>query len=73
MPYDYEAPPGVRINNTKELLPDGQPFEGEIDGHPVKLLNAKQLQGGEILDLTEDISANYDFFTAGPGYNALDG
>lgn len=72
MPYDYEVPPGVWINNSRELLPDGQPFEGEVDGHPVKLLNAKQLQGGEILDLTEDIPPNYEFFAEGPGYDALD-
>jgi hypothetical protein len=45
---------------------DGAPFEGEVDGHEVKLLNAKQLSGGEILDLTEDIPPNYDFFSEGP-------
>ena len=42
------------------------------DGHEVKLLNAKQLAGGEVLDLTEDIEPNYDFFISGPGYDALD-
>ncbi len=72
VPFEYEAPPGVWINDTKELLPDGQPFEGEIDGLEVKLLNAKQLEGGEVLDLTEDIPPNYDFFALGPGYDALD-
>lgn len=72
VPFTYEAPPGVWINDTKALLPDGEPFEGEVNGNPVKLLNAKQLQGGEILDLTEDILPNYDFFTEGPGYDALD-
>jgi ferredoxin len=72
VPFDYEAPPGIWITDTKANLPDGQPFEGEIDGHQVKLLNAKQLSGGEILDLTEDIMPNYDFFTEGPGYDALD-
>lgn len=72
VPFEYEALPGQWINDTKELLPDGQPFEGQVDGNPVKLLNAKQLEGGEILDLTEDIVPNYDFFTIGPGYSALD-
>jgi ferredoxin len=72
VPFDYEVPAGVWITDTKANLPDGQPFEGEIDGHQVKLLNAKQLSGGEILDLTEDIMPNYDFFTEGPGYDALD-
>ena len=71
VPFDYEAPAGVWIANTKDLL-DGQPFEGEIDGHDVKLLNAAQLTGGEVLDLTEDIPPNYDFFSEGPGYDALD-
>ncbi len=53
-------------------MPDGAPFEGEVDGNPVKVLNAKQLEGGEVLDLTEDILPNYDFFSEGPGYDALD-
>lgn len=72
VPFAYEAQSGQWINNTNELLPDGQPFAGEIDGNPVNLLNARQLEGGEILDLTEDIMPNYDFFVVGPGYNALD-
>lgn len=72
VPFDYVAPPGVWIANTKAKLPDGQPFEGEIDGHHVKVLNAKQLSGGEELDLTEDIEPNYMFFISGPGYDALD-
>ena len=72
VPYDYVAPPGVWIANTKELLPDGQPLEGEVDGHEVKVMNAKQLQGGEEFDLTEDIPPNYMFFVDGPGYDALD-
>jgi len=72
VPFDYEAPAGVWIANTKALLPDGQKLVGEIDGHHVNVLNAKQLAGGEVLDLTEDIEANYNFFSEGPGYDALD-
>jgi hypothetical protein len=26
---------------------------------------------GEVLDLTDDIQPNYEFFAAGPGYDAL--
>jgi ferredoxin len=71
VPFDYEARPGQWIVNTKELLPDGQTLaDFEVDGHVVNVLNAKQLAGGEILDLTEDIPANYDFFSEGPGYDA---
>jgi ferredoxin len=72
VPFDHQALPGQWITDTKELLPDGQPFEGEVDGHPVKLLNAKQLEGGEVLDLTEDIPPNYLFFSEGPGYDAIE-
>jgi hypothetical protein len=36
------------------------------------MMNAKQLAGGEQFDLTEDIPPNYDFFSGGPGYDAVD-
>jgi ferredoxin len=73
VPFDYSAPAGVWIANTAELLPGGKSLvNADIDGHTVNVLNAKQLSGGEILDLTEDIPANYDFFSEGPGYKALD-
>jgi ferredoxin len=69
VPFDFEASEGLWIVNTKALLPDGAPMKGEVDGHQVNVLNAKQLKGGEILDLTEDIEPNYDFFSEGPGYD----
>ena len=72
VPFDFVAKEGQWIVNTKELLPDGAPLEGEVDGHDVKVLNALQLKGGEELDFTEDIMPNYEFFTVGPGYDALD-
>jgi ferredoxin len=72
VPSAYEAPAGLWVNNTVELMPDGKAFDGNIDGNHVILLNAKQLQGGEILDLTEDIPAHTEFFSKGPGYSALD-
>ncbi len=72
VPFDFEANSGQWIVNTKALLSDGQPLEGEVDGNDVKVLNAKQLAGGENLDLTEDIEPNYEFFSGGPGYDALD-
>ena len=72
VPFEYDAHAGVWINNTKELMPDGEPFEGEIAGAHVKVKNAKQLEGGEQLDLTEDIMPNYDFYITGPGYDALE-
>ena len=29
---------------------------------------SEELEAGEIIDLTEDIQVNYDFFEDGPGY-----
>ena len=72
VPFDYTAGEGIWIINTKEALPDGKPFKGEIGGHEVDLLNAKELEAGTVLDLTEDIPPNYDFFDEGPGYDVQD-
>ena len=41
-------------------------------GNPISLDTVKQLEAGEVVDLTEDIKPNYDFFTSGPGYAAND-
>jgi ferredoxin len=72
IPSAYEAAAGVWINNTTDLLPDGKLFEGEISGNHVRLLNAKQLEDSEILDLRKDIPTNTEFFSKGPGYSAME-
>jgi hypothetical protein len=41
-------------------------------GEEVVLDTVKQLDVGEVVDLTKDIQSNYDFFEKGPGYEALD-
>jgi ferredoxin len=41
-------------------------------GDAVVLDCVKQLKAGETVDLTEDIQPNYDYFTSGPGYSALE-
>ena len=48
-------------------------YEG-IDhyGEKVVLDTVRKLEEGEIVDLTEDIQPNYDFFEEGPGYDVLD-
>ncbi len=73
VPFDFEATAGLWVVGTTEMYPDGQKLEEFTVGeHTVNVLNAKQLAGGEVLDLSEDIEANYDFFADGPGYDALD-
>jgi len=73
VPFDFVATTGLWVVGTAAMIPDGQKLENAAVGeHTVNVLNAKQLAGGEVLDLTEDIEANYDFFADGPGYDALD-
>jgi len=44
-------------------------YEGEdVNGDEVILDTVRELEAGEIVDLTKDIQANYDFFEDGPGY-----
>ena len=40
-------------------------------GEAVILDTVRELEEGEVLDLTEDNQPNYDFFESGPGYSAL--
>ena len=65
VPAAYEAAGGEFINR-----PDltGH-YEGrDLDGNPVILDTVQELEAGEVVDLTEDIQSNYDFFEEGPGY-----
>lgn len=41
-------------------------------GEAVVLDCVRKLESGEVLDLTEDIQLNYDYFSKGPGYKALE-
>jgi ferredoxin len=66
VPAAYEAIGGEYISR---LGLDGH-YEGtDHYGETVILDCVKQLEAGEIVDLTEDIQPNYDFFTDGPGYD----
>ncbi len=49
-------------------------FEGANNhfGKPIVLETTKQLAAGEVVDLTQDIKDNYDFFKSGPGYGVKD-
>lgn len=77
VPFDYAVQDkhggGTYVALKKEDAPDGVPLDGvELEGHTVNVLNAKLIPAGEILDLTEDIMPNYDFFSEGPGYDAME-
>lgn len=67
VPDAYEASGGEYINR---LGLDGHYEATDHYDEPVVLDTVRQLEEGEIVDLTEDIQANYDFFSDGPGYDA---
>jgi ferredoxin len=54
---------------TEEEVPDAYELK---DGQEYQPFAGERVKGpGVVLDLTEDIQPNYDFFSAGPGYSAL--
>ncbi len=61
---------------THQAMPAGTPgftevYDGENhEGEPVHITTTRTLAAGEVVDLTKDIPANYEFFKSGPGYNA---
>jgi ferredoxin len=65
VPAAFEAAGGEFINRP-DLTGS---YEGEdVDGNPVILNTVRELEAGEVIDLTDDIQVNYDFFEDGPGY-----
>ena len=67
VPGAYTAKGGEFINR---LGLSGQYTGTDHQGKTVVLETAKQLEKGESVDLTADISSNGDFYKKGPGYNA---
>ena len=65
VPSAYEATGGEYINRNGLT---GH-YEGtDHNDETVVLDTVKQLEAGEVVDLTEDIQPNYDYFEGGPGY-----
>ena len=55
---EEEVPAEYVVDGTQELLP----FDTKKRYTP---------EAGAVVDLTKDIQPNYDFFSEGPGYDAL--
>ena len=76
VPFDFEVQDihegGTWIAMKKEDQAGEPLVNAEIGGHTVNVMNAVKEAPGTILDLTEDIEPNYDFFSEGPGYDAMD-
>lgn len=56
---------------TEEEVPDSYELKDGQEYVPMPDAGERQTGPGPVLDLTEDIQPNYDFFAAGPGYDAL--
>jgi len=69
VPTAYTAKGGEFINRVGF---DGH-YEGtNHHGTQVVLDTVKELEAGEVVDLSVDSQPNYDFFSSGPGYAAND-
>lgn len=69
VPSDYSAKGGEFISR---LGLTGH-YEGtNHHGDAVVLDCVKKLEAGEVVDLTEDIQPNKEYFSKGPGYKALE-
>ena len=76
VPFDFEVQDihegGTWIAIKKEDMAGETLKDATVGDHTVNVLNAVKIPPGEVLDLTEDIEPNYNFFVEGPGYDALD-
>ncbi|HMZ07669.1 MAG TPA: ferredoxin family protein [Anaerolineales bacterium] len=69
VPSNYTAKGGEYINRVGLT---GHYEASNHHGKPVVLETTRQLDAGEVVDLTTDTPLNYDFFKTGPGYKAKD-
>lgn len=73
VPSAYEAYGDERMNMPVGTEGYTEEFESEdVNGETWVLKATRVLDEGEVVDLTPAIQANEDYFTEGPGYDALD-
>lgn len=68
-PAAYTAKGGEFINRIGLVGHyEGSNHHGDV----VVLESVKRLEAGEVVDLSEDVQVNADYFSSGPGYSAND-
>jgi NAD-dependent dihydropyrimidine dehydrogenase PreA subunit len=73
VPSAYEALGDERMNMPVGTEGYNEEFESEdVNGVTWVLKATRVLDEGEVVDLTPSIQINEDYFTSGPGYDALD-
>ena len=69
VPADHKAKGGERLSMPVGTAGFDEPFVAHNDaGVEVHIPATRQLEPGEIVDLTPDVQPNYDFFAGGAGY-----
>jgi NAD-dependent dihydropyrimidine dehydrogenase PreA subunit len=72
VPSAYKAKGGERVSMPAGTANFNEVFNGvNHEGEPVEIESTRTLAAGEVVDLTKDIPANGQYYTDGPGYNAL--
>jgi ferredoxin len=73
VPSEFTAKGGEVQSMAEGTAGFDQPYEGENQhGEPVHLNATRVLEEGQVVDLTVDVSPNYDYFQDGTGYEALE-
>lgn len=71
VPSAYKAKGGEKVAQPVGTPGFTEVFDGtDHEGEAVHIASTRTLKAGEVVDLTEDIQPNYDFYKKGPGYNA---
>lgn len=69
VPADFEAKGGERLSMPVGTAGFDEAFKTENEaGVEVTIPATRELEAGEVVDLTKDIQPNFDFFTEGAGY-----
>lgn len=72
-PAAYSAKGGEVQSMPKGTAGFTEEWQGEDEhGNPVHVFATRVLEAGQEVDLTADIRPNYDYFTEGMGYKALE-
>ncbi len=71
VPTAFKAKANQRLSKPVGTAGFSASYDGSNhDGDDVHLDATYIMKAGEVVDLSDDIAANYDFFQKGPGYKA---
>jgi NAD-dependent dihydropyrimidine dehydrogenase PreA subunit len=72
VPSAFTAKGGEVLSKPAGTSGYDQPFDLlDFNGKPVHLEHTRKMEPDEVIDLTGDTAVNADYFTNGPGYQAM--